>query len=92
MLVAAPVSSTKTSRAGLITALPGPPVGAPLGDVGPVLLLRPARLFLRVSPSRASVLCISPRLADTPWVASSQARSSSSVTSGRRATSAAIAS
>ena len=43
--------------------LPGPPVDPPLGDVGPVLLLRPARLFLRVSPSRASVLCIRPRLA-----------------------------
>ena len=46
-------------------ALPGPPGGAQLGDVRPVLLFGPPRLFLSVRPSRASVLCIKPRLALT---------------------------
>jgi hypothetical protein len=73
-----------------LPALPRAPGDPLLGDVGPVLLRRPARLFLSVSPSRASVWCISPRLADRPCVASSQARSSFRVTSGRSATSAAI--
>ena len=45
MLVAAPVSSMKTRRAGAHRALPGPPGDAPLGDIGPVLLRRPARLM-----------------------------------------------
>jgi hypothetical protein len=87
--------------------LPGPPKGALLGKLGPLLLLGPERLFFSVSPSRASVRCIRPSgcarspggmsakltgLAATPWVASSQARSSLSVASGRRTTSAAMAS
>jgi hypothetical protein len=66
--------------------LPGPPIGALGGDIGPVLLLRPERLFFSVSPSRRSVRCIRPRLAAMAWVAKSHPRSSLSVTSGRRAT------
>src|SRR3954453_7561389 len=72
-------------------ALSGPPRSALFGKLGPVLLFGPERLFFSVSPSRASVRCIRPRLAVTPWVASSQARSSSKVMSEQDASSAAIA-
>ena len=52
------------------------PVSAGRGNVGAILLGRTERLFLNVSPSRASVLCIKPSLAETLCISSSHRRSS----------------
>src|SRR3954452_17867993 len=54
MFVAAPVSSTNTSRCGFSRACPARVVGTLPGKLGPLLLLRPQRLFFGVWPSRTS--------------------------------------
>jgi hypothetical protein len=68
------------------------PVSARLGNVCPGLLGGVQRLFLSVSPRRASVFHISPRLTGMWCVSLSHARNSFSVTSGCCRTCAAIAS
>jgi len=55
---------------------------AGLGDIGPPLLGGVLRLSLSIRPSRSSTFHIPPWLTDTPWLASIQARNSSSVASG----------
>src|SRR6516225_1839040 len=62
-----------------------------LGDVRPILLGRPERLFFSVRPSNFSVCHTSPTLAGTWCVANSHARNASIVVSPRWATCARIA-
>jgi hypothetical protein len=87
MLVAVPVSSRNTPSRGVQEALPDPPAKALGRDLGSILLGRPPRPLLCLSPSRRSVLWIVESPAARPKRRSSSAWSSASVIPGVAATS-----